>query len=71
MALERFEIVRRQPYESGRSFGETGSYERIDATAHYAVDPGHAANASIVDLGLAPRDERGRVLFQGLSLIHI
>ena len=65
MALTRLEIVRREPFEDGRAFGETGSYERVDAIAHYAVDPGHPANASIVDLDRAQRAPDGMVHFSG------
>ena len=65
MALTRLEIVRREPFAGGRRFAEAGAYERIDAVAHYAVDPGHSANAGIVDLARAKRDGNGRVRFSG------
>ena len=65
MAVTGLEIVRREPFAGGRRFGEAGAYERIDAVAHYAVDPRHPANASIVDLDRAERDRDGRVLFSG------
>ena len=66
MAVTRMEIVRREPYEGGRGFGAgAGPYERIDAIAHYAVDPAHAANAGIVDLDRADRYDDGRVHFSG------
>jgi hypothetical protein len=65
MALIEFEIKQRSDYQDGKSFGDTGSYERIDGIAHYAVDPNHERNAHIVDLDLCPRDEQGRVRFSG------
>ena len=65
MALTRLEIVRREPFAGGRRFAEAGAYERIDAVAHYAVDPGHSANAGIVGLERAERDGDGRVPFSG------
>jgi len=65
MALIRLEILDRGGYAGGRTFGRVGDYERIDAIAHYAVDPEHAANAGIVDLALAERDGHGRVRFSG------
>ena len=65
MSVTHLEILDRSPYENGRSFGEVGPYERIDAIAHYAVDPAHAANQGIVDLALAERDHEGRVRFSG------
>ena len=46
MAVKRLEIVNRAPYEEGREFGDVGAYERIDAIAHYAVDPNHDANVA-------------------------
>ena len=65
MTLMRLEIVRREPFEAGRAFGDTGPYERIDAVAHYAVDPAHPANAAIVDLDRAERASDGKVRFSG------
>ena len=65
MALTRLEIVRREPFAGGRRFAGAGAYERIDAVAHYAVDPGHPANAGVVDLDRAERDGDGRVRFSG------
>jgi len=65
VGLVQLEIVRREPYEGGTDFGEVGPYERIDAVAHYAVDPLAAPNAGIVDLAHAARDGDGRVCFSG------
>ena len=65
MAMTRLEFVRREPFAGGRTFGETGAYERIDAIAHYAVDPAHPANAGIVDLDRAERAADGTVRFSG------
>jgi len=64
MAIERLEITRREPYEGGQPFGPAGACERIDAIAHYTVDPQHPANEGIVDLDLVPRDD-GMVRFHG------
>ena len=64
MAVERLEIKRRIPYLDGQKFGAGRSYERIDAIAHYAVDPDHEANASIIDLDKAER-AGGLVRFSG------
>lgn len=65
MALNKLEILKREPYEAGRSFGEVGPYERIEAIARYAVDPRHAANQTIVDLDRAVRGTDGKVHFSG------
>ncbi len=64
MALTRLEIRERRPYFDGQSFGQGGVYERIDGVAHFAVDPGHEANAEIVDLERAVRDGEGLVRFE-------
>jgi len=70
VALVGFDVVVDEPLEDGREFGGTasgeilrGAYRRIVGTAHFAVDPFHAANARIVDLELAPTDDLGRVRF--------
>lgn len=64
MTIERFEIVRRESYFGGQAFGASGAYERIDAIAHYAVDPDAPANQNITDLALAEQDN-GLVHFTG------
>ena len=38
-----------------------GEYEKLAGTVELELDPAHAANARIVDLGRAPRNARGRV----------
>lgn len=62
-AVERVEVVERVPFAPGVSFGAAGPYEKVRGIAHFALDPQAVANAAIVDLKLAPRDARGRVLF--------
>jgi hypothetical protein len=71
MALLKFEISRRGPYAQGRTFGaSTGAFEQIDGIAHFAVDPSHTANQRIIDLQLAPRDDKGLVHFEAdLSIV--
>ena len=56
-------ITNREPFAAGQSFGDCGEYERIDGVLTCAVNPGHLANAAIVDLAYAPRDGDGRVRF--------
>lgn len=63
MPVIHLDIHHRESYAGGESFGDSGPYERIDATVTFAVDPANPANATIVDLGLAPRDENGLVRF--------
>src|SRR5579859_2852882 len=55
MSVSHFEVSRRTPFAF--------NYERVDGKLHFAVDPGHAANARITDLDKAPRDADGRVRF--------
>ena len=62
-AVERLEVLERAPFAGGMGFGKVGSYERIVGRLHFAVDPDEPANAPIVDLELAPRDDRGLVTF--------
>lgn len=63
MPVVDLEITERRPFAGGASFGEVGAYERIAGRVTFAVDPAHEVNRSIVDLGLAPRDDAGRVRF--------
>lgn len=62
--LRTLEIIARQPFAEGTSFGDIGPYEKIVAVARFAVDPAHARNRGIVDLDKAPKDATGKVLFE-------
>jgi hypothetical protein len=61
--VEQVEIISRQPFGSGVAFGAVGAYEKLRGRATFALDPEAAANASIADLKLAPRNNRGLVIF--------
>ncbi|MCA1724261.1 MAG: hypothetical protein LC748_08460, partial [Thermomicrobia bacterium] len=63
MAVTRLEIRARGAYADGAAFGAAGAYERIDGMIHFASDPAHPANAPIVDLDKAARDDAGQVRF--------
>jgi Alpha/beta hydrolase domain len=63
MAVLACEITSRHAFADGRAFGAVGPYERLDGTAHFAVDPTHVLNRGITDLHLAPRDANGLVRF--------
>lgn len=63
--VERVEIIVQAPFADGHIFGDTGAYERIKGKLHYAIDPDDPVNQAIVDLELAPRDNRGLVTFSG------
>ena len=64
MAVVNVETTRSEPFAGGRSFGRAGPYRRTDGVVTFGVDPDNRANGAIVDLGLAPRDTAGRVLFR-------
>ena len=59
--VEHLEIRSREVVADGASFGDVGPYEVIRGELRFALDPGAAANARIVDLDLAPRNADGRV----------
>lgn len=61
--VEHVEIVRREAFAGGIDFGPAGAYEKLHGRASFALDANSAANASIADLKLAPRDNRGLVTF--------
>ena len=59
--LTRFEITAREDFAEGSEFGEVGAYERIIGKVYYELDPDAESNATVVDLDLAPRNDRGWV----------
>lgn len=60
-AVTRIEVLERADYLDGRSFGTAGAYEVLRARAYFEADPNLAANKIIVDIGLAPKNENGKV----------
>jgi hypothetical protein len=61
--LVALDIHHREPFAGGKSFGDTGPYEKIVGVARFALDPEHFHNEGIVDLWLAPRNAYGKVQF--------
>lgn len=61
----RWQVKSREILANGRLFGKAGAYEKVSGRLHYAVDPEHPSNQSIVDLDAAPRGSDGRVHFTG------
>ncbi len=59
----RLDIEKREPFAEGHEFGSVGAYERIIGRAYCEVEVDNAANARIVDLKLAPRNENGCVAY--------
>ena len=54
-----FIVESRQPFLGGVAWGTVGAYERLTGTAYLEADPRDPLNAVIVDVHLAPRNERG------------
>ncbi len=61
--VTRLRIDRRETLLDGRPFGLAGPYEKLVGQVEFALDPASAANAMVVDLALAPRNDRGEVEF--------
>jgi hypothetical protein len=59
----RVTIERREPVLGGRPFGLAGPYDRLVGTVEFALDPALRQNQPVVDLALAPRNEKGEVVF--------
>ncbi len=59
--VSRVEIVSRGALLGGRSFGPTGSYERIIGRVYFSIDPASKVNRVITDLDKAPKNPSGRV----------
>ncbi len=62
-SLVRIEVSERSDVLEGKPFGAAGPYERIVARACFAADPALPASRIITDIGLAPRNEEGKVEF--------
>ncbi|WP_226580520.1 alpha/beta hydrolase domain-containing protein [Acuticoccus sediminis] len=59
----RFDVNSTTPLYDGKTFGDAGAYERIDATATFAVDPKSDRLAGIDGLAEAPVNADGEVEF--------
>jgi len=59
----RFVVEQTRSFAGGMSFGNIGSYQRLDGTAYMEVDPHDPLNAVIVNLDKAPRNAKGLVEF--------
>ncbi len=58
-----FEVTSTTPVFEGMEYGAGGAYERIDAIAKFAVDPGSPRIEAIVDVDKAPVNATGEVEF--------
>jgi len=59
----RVTIDRREGVLAGKAFGLAGPYETLVGTVEFALDPALQQNEPVVDLTLAPRNDRGEVVF--------
>lgn len=59
--VTKIQIISRGPAFGGYSFPKVGTYERIVGKAFAEISPADAHNKMIVDIGLAPRNARGKV----------
>ena len=59
----RITVERREPVLDGRPFGLAGAYEKLAGSVEFALVPSLRQNLAIVDLALAPRNDRGEVVF--------
>jgi len=63
--VTEIEITRvESPTFEGRSFGDVGQYEKLVGIDFGEVDPNEPLNSRIVNLDLAPRNDRGMVEYQ-------
>ena len=63
MAVTSIDIKEHGPYADGVTFGDTGAYDQMDGTVHFAANPANPANSLITDLELAPKNPAGLVEF--------
>ncbi len=56
-------IDQRVAFAEGHRFAEAGAYERLTGRVLFAVDPLAPAQAAVVDIDKAPRDQHGMVRF--------
>ena len=61
--VTEWKIVKREPYADGKPLGDRDPYERWTGKVRFAIDPKNPANQQIVDLDLAPVNERMKVEF--------
>ena len=65
----RLVVERTTPYADGRSFGDAGTFERLEGTVYMEVDPDDPRNAVVVNLDRAPRNADGLVEFSAPFVI--
>jgi hypothetical protein len=59
--VTKIEITSKETAFGGYAFKDVGQYEKIVGKAYGELDPKDAKNAIIVDIGLAPKNAKGKV----------
>src|SRR5581483_9920986 len=59
----RIEVKSRADVLSGKSFGNTGAYEKLAGKIYFAADPKNSANHIVADLDKAPKNAAGKIEF--------
>jgi len=59
--VSRVEVASRRDVAGGRSFGSSGSYERITGKLYFLVDPANKRNQVIADLDKASKNAAGKI----------
>ena len=57
----RIDVTSREPMNDGQPAGAAGPFELLRGKVHGEIDPSDPHNRIIQDIGLAPRNARGRV----------
>lgn len=65
----RVVVTTREDLLGGKRFGATGSYEKITARVHFALDPSNPHNRAVVDLDRAPKNAKQEVEFEADLLV--
>ncbi len=59
--VERLEIIKREPFQNGISFGSVGPYEMVQGLVHYTLKPG--SENIVSDLAWAEVDKDGLIRY--------
>ncbi len=70
MPVTHLEVQERQPVADGMSFGDTGPYESLRGTIHFAISPSDPSAKVITDIDRAPTGADSLVHFSSDFLVH-
>ena len=63
MSVSRLEITSKVLLEDGKEYGDIGTYDHMQGTVYFEIDPLLESNERIVDIQSAPRNLDGKVEF--------